>query len=861
MGSRTRLAMGVLITVLAVSGNVYAAASPASGSPTVRIGVYQNEPKVYTGPDGRPAGLFVDLIQAMADREGWPLQFVHCTWAECLDWLDTGAIDLMPDVAYSAERAERFDFHKIAVANSWSQLYRSDQADIRDLSDLENRRVAVLHAAIQEDYLSDLAAGANLHVALVPFDVFSDAFAAVRAGKADAVVANVYLGSRFAARFGLVETPIMLNPVGLYYATGKGKNDSLLRRIDHYLGQWRQDPDSVYFAAMRTAMLPAPETVVPRWLKVALWATAAIGSVLLVFTLLLRWQVRRATMALVETNRRLEQVLAASPVVLYWLRRKNGVFTTEWVSPNIERLFGFNPAQAQERDWLDKHLHPEDRETVLANFERTVDQGGHLTQEYRILDAKGRTRYIHDEWRVTHEFDGEAGHIVGTWTDLTQAVKQAAELRFLTQYEPVTGLPNRARLLERLAKVLGRASQTSAPVAVLAIELDHEAELDETLGHVKTDAMLRVAARKIEALARIDDTIAKIDDNVFVLLLGGKTSAQQAAGVAERLLQIFTQPLSAEYPHVLTASIGISIFPTHADDAETLLKHAQLALGEAKRRGRNAYRVFSTEFAVEGETRKRMESALRGAAARRELVLHFQPQLDLRSGELAGVEALVRWSHPELGLLEADEFIPLAEATGAVGEIGAWVLSEACRQMKAWQGAGLQLGRMAVNLSGAQLEPRALAAQVAEVLRQTGLAAAQLELEIAEAAVLRDAERAVIVLRELKALGVTLTMDDFGIGHASLPTLKRLPFDRVKIDQSFIREIGRDADDEAVCRTVIATGVDLGLATVAEGVEREDQAAFLRAEGCAYGQGYLFGRPLPAEALQSAWAKRVAAGG
>lgn len=569
-------------------------AATANDERTVTVGVYQNEPKIYTGANGRPAGLFIDLLQAMARREGWTLQFVPCTWASCLHSLEQGRIDLMPDVAYSAERAARFDFHHVAVANSWSQVYRNAQTEIRDITDLRQRRVAVLQAAIQEEYLKRLISGAGLQVTLIPVEDFAAGFAAVRDGRADAVVTNAFFGSRFAARYGVVETPILFNPVGLYYATGKGKNGDLLQRIDHYLAQWRQDPESVFFAAMRAAMMPLPETVVPRWLKIALSVTACVVVLLLAFSLLLRWQVRRATDALRRAHRRLDQVLAASPVVLYLLRPENGEYVTEWISPNIERLFGFQPAHAQERGWFEKQVHPEDRHTVLANFARNSGPGGELTQEYRLRDAKGVTRFIRDEMRVTTDIDGEAGHVVGTWTDLTQAVKHAADLRFLTQHEPVTGLPNRSRLLELLAEKMLRAGASSASVAVLAIDFAMLDDLERALGHAKQYATSRAAARKLETLAGPDDTLAQMGDDSFVLLLGA-TSARHASRIAERLLEVFNQPLSTEYPYKLTASIGISVFPDDAADPATLLEQAGAALDRAKREGRNTYRTFAAE--------------------------------------------------------------------------------------------------------------------------------------------------------------------------------------------------------------------------------------------------------------------------
>lgn len=831
----------------------------ATAGRTVKTGVYENAPKIYTNADGKPAGLFIDLLQAIAAREGWRLEYVACTWAECLQSVTDGSLDLMPDVAYSEDRARIFDFHKTPAVNSWSQLYRNAGVELRSIADLQNRRVAVLNAAIQQTYLTQLMAGAGIQATFLPVSDYAAGFAAVRDGAADAVVANHFYGGRFAAGYGLVETPIMFNPVGLFFATGKGKNADLLAPIDRHLSDWRQEPDSIYFDILRAAMVPEPMTVVPRWLKAALLVTAGLGVLFGVFSVLLRWQVRRATAALQRTHRQLGQVLDASPVVLYSLRPEPGGYVTEWVSPNIERIFGFPAVQAQAPGWWESRLHPEDREVALANFERHALHGGELTQEYRILDAKGRTRYIHDELRVSAAGDGREGQIVGTWTDLTQAVRQAAELRFLTQYEPNTGLPNRARLHERLAKVLSHAGRQGAKVAVLLIDLDRFRYVNETLGHLKGDALLRAAARKIEALARIDDTLATVGGDEFVLVLGGETSAVHAAAVAEEVLRVFSHPIAPEYPHVVTASVGVSIFPDDAADADNLLKHAELALYEAKNHGRNCYRVFASELTTGVEARVRMESALRHAVDRKELVLHYQPQLALNCDEVAGVEALVRWNSAGFGFLHPGEFIPLAEESGLIHELGAWVLREACRQMQAWQAAGLDLGRVAVNLSVLQIEQQRLAEQVAGILRETGLAPERLELEVTESTIMRHPDKALATLRELKTLGVRLTIDDFGTGHSSLAVLKRLPFNRVKIDQAFVREIGRDANDEAICRTVIELGRNLGLETVAEGVEREEQAAFLRAEGCGFAQGFLFGRPLSADVLQLAWGKRVAA--
>jgi len=818
----------------------------------VTVGIYDNAPKVYVDQDGRPTGLFVELLHAMARQEHWSLRFVTCTWAECLQKLDDGSIDLMPDVAYSEARSKRFDFHELPVAYSWSQIYRGPKTPIHSISDLAGRRVAVLRDSIQERYLAQLMRGSGTHFTLIPVETYTEGFAAVHDGQAAAVVSNTFFGSRHARAFGLIETPIMFEPVSLYFATTKGRDARLLRRIDHYLANWRDDPDSIYFGALRRAMAPAPVTIVPQWLWMSLFSGAALVALLLGISVLLRWQVRRSTAELQQANHRLDQMLNASPVVLYRLRQEADKITAEWVSPNIRRLFGFSAKQALAPGWWERQLHPEDRDKALARF-RHLTRSGTLIQEYRMLDARGQVRHIRDELRTADEIMGDAGQIVGTWSDLTESREQAAQVSFLTNHDPLTALPNRVLLREQLTRHIDQARRTGSQLAVLAIDLDRFKNVNDTLGHSTGDQLLQAAAGKLGDMIRPEDIIARVGGDDFVLVLDDDSSMHKAETVAQEILSVFANPLVVgSHQLIVTASVGISLYPADGADTDTLLKHAELALYEAKDAGRNTWRFFASELSTGVLERLNMENSLRGAAARNELVLHYQPQIDLNTGKLIGVEALVRWNHPEIGMVPPARFIPLAEETGIIKDIGAWVLLEACRQTVAWQHDGLVVPRMAVNLSVQQIEGKVLSSQVAEVLRATGLEASRLELEITESTIMRNPDNAISALRALKDQGVMLAIDDFGTGHSSLAYLKRMPFDRLKIDQSFVHDIGQNADDESITRTIIGLARSLGLETVAEGVERGDQANFLRAEGCEFAQGYLFSRPVPAAALADA---------
>ena len=349
---------------------------------------------------------------------------------------------------------------------------------------------------------------------------------------------------------------------------------------------------------------------------------------------------------------------------------------------------------------------------------------------------------------------------------------------------------------------------------------------------------------------RAGDTLARLGGDEFVLLLEDDASAQQAAVVARKMLELFAAPICiAAHKLMLTASIGISLYPGDGEDADTLLKHADRAMYEAKSRGRNTYQFFEPALSAGVLERLVMENALRGAMARKELLLHYQPQVDLGSGRICAAEALLRWRSAELGVVSPADFIPVAEETGLIIAIGEWVLRSACAQNKAWQDAGLPPIRVAVNVSTLQVLAGTLPAIVAETLRDTGLESRYLEVELTESVMIREVEATLKQVVELKRLGVTISLDDFGTGYSSLGYLSRFPLDRLKINQGFVRDITTEPRNAAIARATIALAQGLGMVVVAEGVESEDQLRYLRGIGCEEIQGHLFSRAVPPEEL------------
>jgi diguanylate cyclase (GGDEF)-like protein/PAS domain S-box-containing protein len=446
---------------------------------------------------------------------------------------------------------------------------------------------------------------------------------------------------------------------------------------------------------------------------------------------------------------------------------------------------------------------------------------------------------------------GVVTHYIGISSDITQHKAAQARIQRLAHFDPLTGLPNRALLNDRALHELSAAQRHHTQLTVMFVDLDHFKNVNDTLGHSIGDALLIAVAARLKAAVREVDTVSRQGGDEFVLILPD-TGADGAAHVAGKLLEAVAQPYQIEtFELTVTLSIGIALYPGDGEDFEVLSKCADAAMYRAKHDGRNTYRFFTMEMQARSAHNLHMENDLRRALARKQLLLHYQPQISLRDGRIVGVEALLRWQHPELGMIAPADFIPLAEESGQILPIGEWALRSAARQMKAWMDAGLAPMVMAVNLSAVQFRHPHLPELVTQILDEEKLAPQYLELELTEGVAMEDAPAAIAVMDRLHARGVRMSIDDFGTGYSSLSYLKRFKVYKLKIDQSFVRGIGEDPEDRAIVVAIISLAKGLGLQTIAEGVETEAQLAFLREHGCDEVQGYYFSKPKPADAFEA----------
>ncbi|MGE5471375.1 MAG: EAL domain-containing protein [Bacteroidota bacterium] len=531
-----------------------------------------------------------------------------------------------------------------------------------------------------------------------------------------------------------------------------------------------------------------------------------------------------------------------------------------WLTDREQRMIAVNEAYRQlsgrpEAEILGRTVDEIWPETVAQALRQQAAeaQSSRRQQRHEASQSSSDGSVRHFEYISTPVLDdlGGLAGVAGVARDITQIHEDQQRIRYLAEHDILTDLPNRALLGSRLSSALADALGEQAQLALLFLDLDHFKFVNDTLGHETGDQLLLQVAQRMRDNLDERDTISRQGGDEFAVLLQGFSNLSRVAIVAQRLIDVVNKPFVVDGQELLVgASIGISTYPQDGTDIGTLLKNADTAMYQAKASGGNVYRFFTPEMNARISERVALENSLRRAIAGHEFRLHYQPQVDGTSGRLIGMEALIRWQHPERGEIPPARFIPIAEESSLINTIGEWVLREACRQSRAWMDKGYAPVVMAVNLSAVQLRQRDLVGQVKAALAESGLEARWLELEITESAFIRDTDLIIEVLNELSLLGVKLSVDDFGTGYSSLGYLKRLPFNRIKIDQSFVRDLPDNDDDAAIIRAIIGIADSLQKEVIAEGVENPAQRDFLLQRSCRLMQGYYFSRPLPVSVLE-----------
>ncbi|HJU50360.1 MAG TPA: EAL domain-containing protein, partial [Pseudogulbenkiania sp.] len=517
--------------------------------------------------------------------------------------------------------------------------------------------------------------------------------------------------------------------------------------------------------------------------------------------------------------------------------------------------FGQQEVLGQKPDMLSSGRHDE---AFYEGMWSSINEHGSWQGE---LWNRRKNGEVYPEWlaiNAVRNAVGEVTHYVAVFSDLSERKAADERIQFLAHFDVLTGLPNRAHIQDRVELAIQNATRDNERLALLLLDLDRFKTINESLGHSAGDALLQVLAERIRSTLLTGEVVARQGGDEFIVLLPLIADPGSAALAAERIREVLEPPVELfNHSISITPSIGISVFPDDGRDFETLVRNADAAMYHAKSAGRNSYKFYTADLNARAREILEIESQLRYALDRDEFVLHYQPQVNLKTGQIIGAEALIRWQHPDLGLLGPVRFIEVAEERGFIVQIGNWVIQEACRQLSHWRRQGLPRISLAVNLSTLQFKQQDLAVNLQRALSAHGLVGSDLDVEVTESVIMEDVETTIHTIDRIKSMGLQLSIDDFGTGYSSLSYLKRFKADKLKIDRSFVRDIPMDADDSAIARAIINMAKNLNMTVIAEGVETIEQWKFLDREGCHAAQGYLLAKPVPAKEFEKLLEKGV----
>lgn len=859
----SRLALVFVLGCAFVSGihvpSSYAqATSPgfAGDNRVVRVGVYENPPKIFLDSENQPTpmigGILGEILHRIAAEEGWQLDIQPCQWNDCLSMLESGQLDLMPDVAHSPEREQVLDYHDTPALLSWSQIFSTGEASLETPLDLDGHRIAVLRGSIQQSYLSNLAESFELDVDWVLFDDLSVAFDAVAEHLVDGVASNHFFGQIESVSRQLTATTIIFLPSQLYYATGEGRSPELLTTIDRYLQQWRADENSPYYQIINNWMASSlgQRFTTLQWIVIS--GLIVLLMIATAVTIAQRFMVADKSRQLATSEEQLNTILNSVEAYIYI---KDKDFRYQYVNRKFCEMLGQPASQIIGR--TDKAFYDDatcsrarrSDKRVLGNGERVAEEENAV-----LLDQQSHTMI--SVKLPLRDTEGQVYSLCGISTDITEDRQIRNQLHQLAYFDPLTGLPNRRLILDRLKHALEQHEKNGHEGALLLVDLDNFKTVNDTQGHHRGDLLLQRVARRIERGLLSSDTAGRLGADEFVIIIEDLAQNHEEAKVrvkelANALRLQLNQPFElqgGEYNN--TVSIGVAMFTDAEWDSDGLLKAADLALQSAKVGGRNAIRFFDPDMQVKLNRRSTIEKALRRAVNSNQLSLYLQPQVDI-SRRILGVEGLLRWEDPILGFVPPSDFIPVAESSGLIIPLGEWVVEQACEILAQWQqDPVLKEVKLSVNISPRQFHHAEFVSVIEKQLERYDIDASKLELEVTESLLIEDIEITVARMKALGKHGIKFALDDFGTGYASLGYLKQLPLALLKIDQSFVKDLLTDSNDEAIVTTILALGSSLELSVIAEGVESRQQVSKLEEMGCHFFQGYLYGRPAPAQEWQ-----------
>ncbi|MFK8010422.1 MAG: EAL domain-containing protein, partial [Marinicellaceae bacterium] len=813
-----------------------------------KIGVSDNPPIAFINDKNELDGFIVELFNTIALKENFEIEWVTDEWKNLLDRTQNGELDMITSIGYSEERNVYLEFSKESFVNSWSNIYIPKFTTIDGFLDLNKRKIGVLEGDINGEIFILRCQQFELDCqAIEKSPTYSNLFKKVANNELDAVVTNNIAGNWFAKKYDVFNSNIIFNPGLTYVAIPKGKSSTLLELYDQYLSQWKSSPNSVYYEAKTKWLSPQSKPALTKEIYYSIIGLILFAILSLLTALAFRYQIRKRVNELSIRNEQFSQIINLVPHIIYVAEDNGNILLA---NKNASEYFGLTKDEI-ERCKIDELKNTVSEGTSFLNDNnlsqninssqpQEVEVVDYLDNEYSLLISKMPFKMSNENHMAN----------VTVAVDITQVKKYQQQIVQLAHFDSLTKLPNKSLFKEQILESIQEHKANKNFGAVMYLDLDSFKNINDSQGHLIGDLLIKTVAKRIQSL---------LDDNKSLSHFGGDEFTINFPNISHDLIltkravhkfcEMVLEEIAKPYKFQnrtfqITTCIGVVIYPEDGNSVELLMQRAEAALNKAKQKGRNCLQIFDNQLELSVISNHKLETDLRLAVENSDFNIVFQPLIKGARGQIVGAEALLRWEHSTLGHINPGKFIEIAERIHLIVKIGYWVIEKVCKLIKQNIDDGHGEFFIAVNVSVMQLKDNNFHKRIAELMREYKIPSNYLEIEITESVLMEDVELAIKIFNQLKSLGIKISIDDFGTGYSSFGYLFRLPIDKIKIDQSFVRNLPLDKNSVTIVRTIIKMAKELEINVLAEGVENMQQLEFLDAEGCKYFQGYLFHKPM-----------------
>ncbi len=820
---------------------------------TYRVGIFNSPPLSSLNEQGEPEGLVVDLLSEIALQEGFAIEWVFDDWSVIHDFIRNRKLDMLTSVGFTESRSAYMDYSSESLITVWSQVFLADNSTIENIFDLEAKRVGILRNGVNGANFLRQCQEFEVDCQTIELDDYQDIFRRLETGELDAGVSNNLVGYSYLDEYNVISSSIVFNPFKAYVTIPKYNDRELLDIFDRYMNEWKADPDSYYYQTRLKWLKPEVENELPELVLYLILGLLAFSITAMGFVYLLNQQVKRRVYQLSRRQQQMKQIVNLVPHMIYVADTNGKVILANKTAGDY---FGMSVEEFENSNVTELYEEKKRYRTLLddaINISGNINKPTH--KEIQTKDYYGNEHILFlSKMPFLGRQDKEPA-MVTVAVDITDAKKFEEKIKFMAQHDSLTDLPNRMLLKDRIDHSLALSKQHHHNGAILFIDLDYFKNINDSQGHRVGDMLLKDVAQRLNGCVRPGDTIARLGGDEFIVALSElnndeEEAEQEAIAIGEQILAVLAEPyeLNSSIYH-MSASIGMVLYPRDGTTQETLLQRADTAMYEAKANGRNRIHLFTQKLESLVIRKLELETELRQAVDKHQLFIAYQPVVKGESATMVGSEALLRWNHPSKGIIYPGDFIEIAEQKNLIVNIGDWVLEEVCKQIRYWLDEGRRDFFIAANLSVKQLKDEDFYDKVANLIHIYKIPKDHLELEVTESVLMKETKRATHIFKKLKLLGVRVSIDDFGTGYSSFNYLIKLPLDKIKIDQSFVKNLPGDANSATIVTTILRMARELDMDVVAEGIETVEQFDFLLGEQCHYFQGFYFHRPVSCEEL------------